>query len=86
MKRINIVYGGQPYSIGGRDLDSVLSEIGLGLQSTEPRWLTVNYGEGVPRTAHLLLTTGIDIAVIPVPGVDEDAEQESAEPPPPRAR
>ncbi|RFA08566.1 hypothetical protein B7R54_04500 [Subtercola boreus] len=86
MKRLNIIYGGESYSVGDRDLDDVLAEIAAGLAAAEPRWLSVNYGEGVPRKALLLLSQGVDIAVIPVPGFDEDADQVSDEPPPPRAR
>ncbi|RFA16616.1 hypothetical protein B7R22_03870 [Subtercola boreus] len=86
MKRINIIYGGETYSIGDRELDDVLADIASGLAATEPQWLSVNYGEGVPRKALLLLTAGVDIAVIPVPGFNEDANQVSDEPPPPRAR
>ncbi|MEF2979326.1 hypothetical protein [Subtercola sp. YIM 133946] len=86
MKRINIIYGGQPYSIGGRELDDVMAEIGAGLRSPEPRWLTANFGEGMPREVRLLLTSGVDLAIIPVPGVDEDAAESSGEAPPPKAR
>lgn len=66
MKRIDIVYGGEHYSVGGRELDDVLTEIETGLASGV-HWLTVNDGEGAPRWSHLLLTPGVPVAVIPIP-------------------
>ncbi|RFA18054.1 hypothetical protein [Subtercola boreus] len=86
MKRINLFYGGQPYSVGNRDLDELLAEIAAGLGSDETRWLSVNVGEGRPRQALLALTRGIDIAVIPVPALDEEPDEVSNESPPPPAR
>lgn len=82
MKRINLLYGGQPYSVGGRDLDDLLAEITSGISSDEPRWLSVNVGEGRPREALLSLTRGVDITVIPVPDEDDD-ETSGHEPAPP---
>lgn len=66
MKRIDIVYGGLQYSVGGRELDDVLREIATGL-SAGPGWLRVNSGEGEHREALLMLTPGVDLAVIPIP-------------------
>ncbi|WP_127475742.1 hypothetical protein [Microbacterium sulfonylureivorans] len=66
MKRIDVVYGGERYSIGGRELDELLGEIEAGIAGGV-HWLTVNDGEGAPRWAHLLLTPGVPIAVIPIP-------------------
>lgn len=66
MKRIDVIYGGEHYSIGGRDLDELLGEIESGM-AAGLHWLTVNDGEGAPRWAHLLLTPGVPIAVIPIP-------------------
>lgn len=86
MKRINLLYGGQPYSVGDADLDALLAEIAAGITSAEPRWLRVNHGEGSKREALLLLTAGVDIAVIPVPAIFDEPDQASGEPPPPRAR
>ena len=67
MKRIDVIYGGHQYSIGGRDVDDLLREIHAGVTADAPRWLLLNDGEGHLRPAHLLLTPGVDIAVIPVP-------------------
>lgn len=67
MKRIDLVYGGHMYSIGGRDFDDLKREIEEGIAAEGLRWLVVNDGEGHHRPAHLLLDRGIDIAVIPIP-------------------
>jgi hypothetical protein len=72
MKRIDIVYGGRMYSIGGREYEDVKTEIAEGITSRKPQWLDVNDGEGHHRDAHLLLVPGIDVAVIPIPGHDEE--------------
>ncbi|WP_211217891.1 hypothetical protein [Microbacterium luticocti] len=66
MKRIDIVYGGQLYSVGGRDLEELMDEIAEGVR-VGGRWLRVNDGEGFRRDALLLLGPGIPIGVIPVP-------------------
>ena len=66
MKRIDIYYGGEHYSVGGRDLEEVQEEIVEGLASA-PRWLEVNDGEGDVRTAYLLLSPGVPLAVVPIP-------------------
>ncbi|MCU1478582.1 MAG: hypothetical protein JWQ64_3275 [Subtercola sp.] len=67
MKRINLIYGGMPYSVGGVDLEELVEKIADGITSAEPRWLHVNHGEGSRREALLLLTAGVDIAIIPIP-------------------
>jgi len=71
VKRIDVMYGGRQYSIGGRNADEIMREIEEGVASDAPRWLVLNDGEGHNRPAHLLLGKGIDIAVIPIP--DESA-------------
>lgn len=70
MKRIDIIYGGQNYRVGGRDLDDLQNEISAGMTGHTSSWLKVNYGEGVPREAHLLLTPGVTLTIIPVPAAD----------------
>ncbi len=64
MKRIDIHYGGDQYSVGGRRLEDLLEEI---TGSEEPHWVKVNDGEGAPRTAYLLIAPGVPIAIIPIP-------------------
>ncbi len=66
MKRIDIVYGGEHYSIGGRSLDELQDEITTGL-TRGIHWLQVNDGEGQPRPSYLLLAGGVSLALIPIP-------------------
>ena len=73
MKRIDIYYGGEHYSVGGRDLADVTREIVEGVTSG-PRWLEVNDGEGEVRTAFLLLSAGVPLAVVPIPDESVGAE------------
>jgi hypothetical protein len=66
MKRIDIYYGGEHYSVGGRRFDELRAEVEAGL-ATGLYWLEVNDGEGEMRAAHLLLTPGVALALIPIP-------------------
>ncbi len=66
MKRIDVHYGGEVYSIGGRDFDELKREITDGI-AAGGHWLVVNDGEGHPRPAHLLLTAGTILALVPIP-------------------
>lgn len=61
-----MVYGGLQYSIGKRDSGEVEQEIAEALASGTPHWLDVNYGEGAPRAARLLITPGVEISLIPI--------------------
>ncbi|WP_426715326.1 hypothetical protein [Campylobacter coli] len=73
MKRIDIYYGGERYSVGQRTLADVQSDIEAAMTSGAPAWVQVNDGDGAPRTAYLLITPGVPIAVIPIPeGGGED--------------
>lgn len=66
MKRIDIYYGGDHYSIGGRRLEDLCQEVEAGLAGGV-HWLEVNDGEGMMRTAHLLVTPGVPLAIVPIP-------------------
>lgn len=66
MKRIDIIYGGEHYSVGGREFEELRTEIADGV-ARGLSWLSVNDGEGAPRQAYLLLSPGVPIAVIPIP-------------------
>ena len=44
MKRIDIVYGGELYSVGGREFEDVRQEVLDGMLSA-PQWLRVNDGD-----------------------------------------
>ncbi|WP_199176658.1 hypothetical protein [Subtercola sp. Z020] len=72
MKRINIIYGGQNYTVSNRELDDLQNEIAIALTSSGVAWLTVNYGEGRRRDAHLLVTPGVDLALVPIPSAEYD--------------
>jgi hypothetical protein len=72
MKRINIIYGGQNYTVSDRELDDLKNEIAVALSTSGLAWLTVNYGEGRRREAHLLVTPGADLALVPIPSADYD--------------
>lgn len=73
MKRIDIYYGGERYSVGQRELAEVQADIEAALSSSGPAWIQVNDGDGAPRTAYLLITPGVPVAVIPIPeGGGED--------------
>ena len=66
MTRIDIVYAGKPYSIGGRSLDDIQSEISAGIASGSPKWLKVNSGEGRAESAYLLLAEGVPVVLVDV--------------------
>ena len=67
MKRIDIHYGGQLYSVGDRDIDQLLAEVAEGTQRGGT-WLRVNDGDGARRDAFLMLGPGVPIGLIPIPG------------------
>ena len=77
MKRIDIHYGGQTYSIGNRSLADVEREITDGITSGS-HWMLVNDGDGQRRDAHLLLTPGSAIVLIPVPDQLDDEQSPPA--------
>jgi hypothetical protein len=66
VKRVNIMYDGKQYSVGQADVDAIKREIEAAHTGT--RWITVNYGEGRPQPAELLVGPGIPISLIPIPG------------------
>jgi hypothetical protein len=66
VKRIEIGYNGQVYSIGDVDLDELKARIAAAAVGA-PVWLSVNYGEGRPQAAEILVGPGIPISLIPVP-------------------
>lgn len=68
MKRIDVVYGGEIYSVGGRDFAELQQEIAEGVHRPGGHWLKVNDGEGQPRPTYLFLTPGVSIGVVPIPG------------------
>ncbi|MGD8167271.1 hypothetical protein ACEXOS_008600 [Herbiconiux sp. P16] len=77
MKRVNVFYGGQPYSIGHRSVEDVQAEIETGLDVGGRAWLTVNYGEGLAQETKLLITPGVDIALVGIEDPDGDADTDT---------
>lgn len=67
MKRIEITYGGQQYSVGNRELEELRNEILAAAREPGGSWLEVNSGEGSPRPTYLLITPHSDIALTPIP-------------------
>lgn len=78
MKRIGIFYGGRLFSIGEEDYVRMKAEIEEAHRGGGAKWITVNYGEGRPQPAELLVGPGIAIGLMPVPDEpvvpDEPAE------------
>ncbi|MEC5151976.1 hypothetical protein [Cryobacterium sp. GrIS_2_6] len=72
MNRIDIVYGGQQYSLGGRSAESVRNEINAAVTSGQPYWLPVNSGGGRFEDAYLLIAPGIAFAVLDVKPTNAD--------------
>jgi hypothetical protein len=70
VKRIDILYDGNQYSVGGRELDELKATIADGIAGGVPLWLEVNFGEGRPQTAYLMVTAATSIALLPT-AIDE---------------
>jgi hypothetical protein len=66
MNRIDIVYGGKPYSLGDRTVESLRAEIADAVASGVPTWLRVNSGAGRYQDAYLLISAGTAIAIVDV--------------------
>jgi hypothetical protein len=73
VKRIDILYDGNQYSVGGRELDELTTTIADGIAGGAPFWLEVNFGEGRPQTALLMVTSATPIALLPT-AVDDTAD------------
>lgn len=78
MKRIDIYYGGEHYSVGGRRLDDLRQEVEVGLMAGT-HWLEVNDGEGMMRTAYLMITAGVPLAIVPIPDIPEEVGDVNAD-------
>ena len=66
MTRIDIVYGGKPYTLGDRTIESLRTEITDAVSSGMPSWLRVNSGAGRYQDAYLLISPGTAIAIVDV--------------------
>lgn len=80
MIRVDIVYGGGQYSLGGRSIESIQSEVETALGSGKPYWLRVNSGGGRFEDAYLLIVPGTPFAMLNVkphntgPDIDLEAD------------
>jgi hypothetical protein len=74
VKRIDINYAGQTYSVGGRSLSEITREVEQAVRDGGS-WLTVNDGEGDPREALLFVGPGTPIAIIPIPDQNDSTGQ-----------
>lgn len=68
MKRIDIRFGGDSYTVSHRDPDDLQAEI-LRRNAESPAgwWMQVNAGEGEPRPTFLLVTAQSELALTPIP-------------------
>ena len=72
IKRINIRYGGDHFTMASSDLDAVKGEIEAALAGGGVYWLHVNRGEGSFQSAELLITAGTPIALMGIEAPPED--------------
>jgi hypothetical protein len=66
VSRIDIVYGGKPYTLGDRTIESLRAEITDAVASGVPAWLRVNSGAGRYQDAYLLISPSTAIAIVDV--------------------
>ncbi|QHC69062.1 hypothetical protein [Rathayibacter sp. VKM Ac-2801] len=66
MKRVEIIYGGTPYSLTDTSAEEVRRRVEQALDGSASRWLMVNQGEGQPRETSILLTPGVEFSVADV--------------------
>jgi hypothetical protein len=72
VKRIDVLYGGSHYSIGGEDYDVIKAAI-TAAANGDPTWITINHGEGRPQPAELLIGPGIPVALLPISSDDDQS-------------
>jgi len=70
MKRVNILYDGAQYSVGQADVEAIKAEIEQAHVAGRARWITVNFGEGRPQPADILVGPGIPVSIVPIPSDD----------------
>jgi hypothetical protein len=68
--RVTLRYGEGVYIVGGRTAEDVRAEVSGMIESGRPGWLEVNFGEGRPTPAHLLITAGVTLSVQEDPAPD----------------
>jgi len=72
MKRVDIEYLGQSYTLPNTSAEHVRHEVEKGFATGKPFWLRVNHGEGKPQPVDLLLTPGVGLTVADA-NVDEES-------------
>ena len=65
-------YDGTRYSIAGRSIEEIQRESTEALAAGTPYWLEVNYGEGRPSQARVLIHPGVTV------GLQQDDEPGSS--------
>ncbi|QJU55261.1 hypothetical protein SCB71_19735 [Herbiconiux sp. KACC 21604] len=73
MKRIDIIYDGTLYSLGGEEYDELKTSIAAAHDEGRSTWLRVDHGEGRARSAEILIAPGIPISLVAI-NTDTDAE------------
>ena len=73
LKRINIRYAGEHFTLANRELSDVQAEIDTAIAEGRTLWLRVNRGEGAYQPADLLITASTPIALMGVELPPEDA-------------
>lgn len=81
MKRVNILYDGAQYSVGQADVDAIKQAIEEAHAAGTARWIRVNFGEGRPQPADLLIGPGIPVSIIPIPSDEENSGEPAVAPP-----
>jgi hypothetical protein len=66
VKRVDLLYGGDRYSVAGRDIADLQKEIGDAVDAGRSHWLRVNSGEGILEPAYLLVSPGVPLALLDV--------------------
>jgi hypothetical protein len=79
VNRIDIVYGGKPYSLRDRTIESVQAEIDEAVSSGAPYWLRVNSGEGRTEDAYLLIAPAVPFAMVNVRPTNGGPEAEEGD-------
>lgn len=73
MKRIDVYYGGQRYSVGNRSVDDLRAQIDAAL-AAGGGWVEVNWADGIATPAQVLISPGTPIALVAESPSDEDPE------------
>ncbi len=60
---VYLLYDGNRYAISGKAMEDIQREIDEAMADGAPKWLEVNYGEGRPTLARILISPGMQIAL-----------------------